>query len=143
MTGFTWAPVYVSYGRNNRTHMLRVPLAGGRVESRAVDTACNPYLAAAMLLAAGLEGIEQGLDPGDPIPLNMYEQTDEQLQELGVEVLPRTLLEAVDALAADPLAEQVFGKDLRDAYVELKQAEWWSYHNTVSDWEYDRYLLFF
>jgi glutamine synthetase len=143
MTGFTWAPVYISYGRNNRTHMLRVPMTGGRVESRAVDTACNSYLAAAMMLGAGLEGIEQRLDPGDPIPLNMYEQSDEQLEALGVKVLPRTLLEAVEALAADPVAEAVLGTELRDAYVELKQAEWWSYHNTVSDWEYDRYLVFF
>ena len=67
MTGFTWAPVYISFGANNRTHMLRIPMGGGRVESRAVDTACNPYLAAAILLGAGLEGIENDLDPGDPI----------------------------------------------------------------------------
>lgn len=143
MTGFTWAPVYISFGRNNRTHMLRIPMGGGRVESRAVDTSCNPYLAAALLLAAGLEGIEQELDPGDPIALNMYEQSDEQLRELGVSVLPRTLLEAVDAFRADPLCEQVFGTELRDSYAELKETEWWSYHNTVSDWEYDRYLTFF
>ncbi|MEA2247545.1 MAG: glutamine synthetase, partial [Solirubrobacteraceae bacterium] len=143
MTGFTWAPVYISYGANNRTHMLRIPMGGGRVESRAVDTACNPYLAAAMLLGAGLEGIEQDLDPGDPIGLNMYEQSDAQLEELGVSVLPRTLLEAVEAFDADPLAEQVFGKELKDSYVALKTAEWWDFHNTVSEWDYDRYLEFF
>ncbi len=143
MTGFTWAPVYISYGANNRTHMLRVPMGGGRVESRAVDTAVNPYLAAAMLLGAGLEGIEEQLDPGDPIRLNMYEQSDEQLAELGVSVLPRTLLEAVEAFQADPLSEQVLGSELRTSYAELKTAEWWDYHNTVSEWEYDRYLEFF
>jgi glutamine synthetase len=143
MTGFTWAPVYISYGANNRTHMLRVPMGGGRVESRAVDTAVNPYLAAAMLLGAGLEGIEEQLDPGDPIRLNMYEQSDEQLAELGVSVLPRTLLEAVEAFEADPLSEQVLGSELRASYAELKTAEWWDYHNTVSEWEYDRYLEFF
>ena len=143
MTGFTWAPVYISYGANNRTHMLRIPMGGGRVESRAVDTACNPYLAAAMLLGAGLEGIEGELDPGDPIRLDMYQQSDDQLAELGVSVLPRTLLEAVEALAADPLAEQVLGSELKASYVELKQREWWDYHNTVSEWEYDRYLEFF
>ena len=80
MTGFTWAPVYVSYGNNNRTHMLRIPMTSPRVESRAVDMTTNPYLGAAMMLAAGLEGIEQELDPGDPIPHNMYLQTDEELQ---------------------------------------------------------------
>jgi glutamine synthetase len=143
MTGFTWAPVYISYGANNRTHMLRIPMGGGRVESRAVDTACNPYLAAAMLLGAGLEGIEENLDPGDPITLNMYEQSDAQLDELGVSVLPRTLLEAVEAFDADPLSEQVLGKELKQSYVELKTTEWWDFHNTVSEWDYDRYLEFF
>ena len=143
MTGFTWAPVYISYGANNRTHVLRIPMGGGRVESRAVDTACNPYLSAALLLGAGLEGIEEDLDPGDPIRLNMYEQSDEKLNELGVDVLPRTLLEAIEAFDADPLPERVFGAELKASYVELKQQEWWEYHNTVSQWEYDRYLEFF
>ena len=143
MTGFTWAPVFISYGRNNRTHMLRIPSGSPRIESRAVDTSCNPYLAAAMFLAAGLEGIERGLDPGDPIPLNMYEQTDEQLLELGVSTLPRTLLEAVEALARDPLADEVLGPDLARAFVELKSREWWDFHSTVSQWEHDRYLDFF
>ncbi len=143
MTGFTWAPVYISYGANNRTHMLRIPMGGGRVESRAVDTAANPYLAAAMLLGAGLEGIENEFDPGDPIRLNMYEQSDEQLADLGVSVLPRTLLEAVEAFDADPLGAQVLGSELKQSYVELKTQEWWEYHNTVSEWEYDRYLEFF
>jgi glutamine synthetase len=96
-----------------------------------------------MMLAAGLEGIEQELDPRDPIRLNMYEQSDRDLERLGVDVLPRTLLEAVEALDADPLAEQVFGKDLTASYVELKSREWWEYHNTVSEWEIDRYLTFF
>ena len=143
MTGFTWAPVYISFGRNNRTHMLRIPMGGGRVESRAVDTSVNPYLAAAMMLGAGLEGIENDLDPGDPIALNMYEQSDAQLAEMGVSVLPRTLLEAVEAFDRDPLAEQVLGPELKQSYVELKTEEWWDYHNTVSEWEYDRYLEFF
>jgi glutamine synthetase len=143
MTGFTWAPVYISFGANNRTHMLRIPMGGGRVESRAVDTSVNPYLAAAMMLGAGLEGIESELDPGDPIALNMYLQSDERLAEMGVSVLPRTLLEAVEALDADPLAEEVLGPELKASYVELKSSEWWDYHNTVSAWEYDRYLEFF
>jgi len=143
MTGFTWAPVFVSYGRNNRTHMLRIPGGSRRVESRAVDTSCNPYLAAAMFLAAGLEGIDHGLDPGDPIPLNMYEQTDDQLRELRVSTLPRTLLEAAEALAADPLADDVLGPELKASFVDLKTREWWEYHNTVSHWEHDRYLDFF
>lgn len=143
MTGYTWAPVYVSYGDNNRTHMLRIPVTSPRVESRAVDTSCNPYLAAAMMLAAGLGGIEERLDPGDPIRLNMYEQSDEDLDRLGVKVLPRTLLEAIEAFESDPLAEQVLGPELKESYTDLKKREWWDYHNTVSEWEIDRYLTFF
>lgn len=142
MTGFTWAPVYISYGNNNRTHMLRVPMTSPRVESRAVDMATNPYLGAAMMLAAGLEGIAEKLDPGDPIPDNMYLQSDEQLRAMGVSTLPRTLLEAIEAFDADPLSEVVFGEELKQSYVELKQAEWWTYHDSVSEWEIDRYLTF-
>ena len=143
MTGFTWAPIFRSYGGNNRTHMLRIPLTSARVESRAVDGTANPYLGAAAYLQAGLDGIERELDPGDPIDRNMYVLSEEELRGLGVETLPRTLLEAAEAFAADPLMEKVFGIELRDAYVELKTAEWWDYHNEVSPWEIERYLTFF
>ena len=157
MTGYTWAPIFISYGGNNRTHMMRVPLvrpqiedapdrndgtylSGARVECRAVDPSLNPYLGAAMMLAAGLEGIEQNLDPGDPINLNMYELSAADLAKRGVRSLPRTLLEAVEAFAADPLGRSVFGADLFDAFIDVKQREWWSYHNSISKWEYDNYL---
>ena len=144
MTGFTWAPIFISYGRNNRTHMVRVPMTSARVESRAVDATCNPYLTAAAYLHAGLDGIERELDPGDPIPVDMYVLDDAGLDRLGVKTLPRTLLEAVEALAADrEFADRVLGKELADAYIELKTAEWWDYHNEVSPWETDRYLTFF
>jgi glutamine synthetase len=160
MTGFTWAPVFISYGGNNRTHMLRVPmlrpevegsakpdegvyLSSARWECRAVDPAMNPYLAAAMMLGAGLNGIEEGLDPGDPLDINMYELGDDELRKRGVEELPRTLLEAVEAFDADPLSEQVMGPDLKTSFVKLKSAEWWDYHNHVSDWEIDHYLTRF
>jgi glutamine synthetase len=143
MTGFTWAPIFRSYGGNNRTHMLRIPITSARVESRAVDGTANPYLAAAAYLQAGLEGIEQELDPGEPIDRNMYLLSQSELNALGVKTLPRTLLEAVEAFSADPLMEHAFGTELRDAYVELKTQEWWEYHNEVSPWEIDRYLTFF
>ena len=143
MTGFTWAPIFISYGRNNRTHMLRIPMTSPRVESRAVDSTSNCYLAAAAYLQAGLEGIENDWDPGEPLPQNMYLLDDEQLRELGVSTLPRTLLEAVETFDADPLMEQVLGPELKKSFVELKTQEWWEYHNTVSAWEIDRYLTFF
>jgi glutamine synthetase len=143
MTGFTWAPVFVSYGRNNRTHMMRIPQTSPRLESRAIDGTVNTYLAAAAYLHAGLDGIEHGWDPGEPIDRNMYLASQAELDELGVRTLPRTLLEAVEAFAADPLMERVLGPELRRAYIELKTAEWWSYHNEVSPWEIDRYLTSF
>ncbi|MFQ5936860.1 MAG: type III glutamate--ammonia ligase, partial [Acidiferrobacterales bacterium] len=119
MTGYTWAPIFISYGGNNRTHMLRVPkvrpeieggaphedevyLSSTRIESRAVDSSMNPYLGAAMMLAAGLDGIERDLDPGDPIDVNMYEMNDRELKRRKVKLLPRTLLEAIEAFAKDP-----------------------------------------
>jgi glutamine synthetase len=143
MSGSTWAPVFISYGRNNRTHMLRVPTKSPRVESRAVDASVNAYLGAALVLAAGLDGIERELDPGPPIDLDMYVQPDERIAELGVELLPRTLDEAIDAFEADPLTLEVFGPDLHQAYIEFKRAEWEDFHNTVSHWEWERYLTFY
>jgi glutamine synthetase len=143
MSGSTWAPVHISYGRNNRTHMLRVPTKSPRVESRAVDASVNAYLGAAMVLAAGLEAIDAGADPGPPIDLDMYTQSDAQIDELGVKILPRTLQEAVDAFEASPLAREVFGPDLHSAYVDFKRAEWNEYHNAVSEWEWQRYLTLY
>ena len=160
MTGYTWAPIFISYGGNNRTHMLRVPmlrpeiegdqkpsdgvyLSSARVECRAVDSSMNPYLAAAMMLGAGLDGIERNLDPGGPRDINMYELNDSQLAEQGVQTLPRTLLEAIEAFGRDPLGEKVMGSELAASYQELKTAEWWDFHNEVSTWELDAYLTKF
>lgn len=143
MSGSTWAPVFCCYGNNNRTNMLRIPSAGARVECRAPDIACNPYLGAALMLAAGLEGIEQGIDPGLPHRENMYHYSDAEIAQAGIECLPKTLSEATDAIAADPLALQVLGPEMHKAFVGFKRAEWDSYHNTVSEWEMKRYLRLF
>jgi glutamine synthetase len=143
MSGYTWAPVYVCYGGNNRTNMLRIPMGGGRVECRAPDIACNLYLAAAMMLTAGLEGIREALDPGAPHMENMYEYSEADLERLGIQVLPRTLLEAVEAFAADPLSREVFGELMFKTFVDFKRREWADYHNHVSDWELKRYLAMF
>jgi glutamine synthetase len=142
-SGFTWAPVMCCYGNNNRTNTLRVPLGGGRVELRAADSACNPYLAAAMVLAAGLEGIEEELDPGDPHTDNMYLKTPAELAEMGIRQLPATLAEAVDAFEADPITAKTFGPAMHKAWIDYKREEWRQYINYVSDWEKDRYLKFF
>lgn len=143
MSGSTWAPVYICYGNNNRTNMLRIPLAGGRVECRAADISTNLYLGAAMILAAGLEGIRDGLDAGEPHTENMYDYSLGELEARGIEFLPRTLGEAVEAFAADPLSKKVMGNTMYQTYIDYKRQEWEEYHNHVSDWEIQRYLKFF
>lgn len=142
-SGFTWAPCFVSYGNNNRTNTLRIPGGGGRVELRSADSSCNPYLGIAMMVAAGLEGIEQRIDPGDPHTDNLYLKSDDERERAGVTWLPRTLDEAVTAFERDPLSREVFGDLMYESWIELKRAEWLSYLNHVSDWERDRYLKFF
>lgn len=143
MSGSTWAPVFVCYGNNNRTNALRIPLGGGRVELRAADSANNPYIGAAMVLSAGLEGIREDLDPGEPHTENMYNKSPEELKELGIKLLPRTLEEAIDAFEADPFSQAVMGEDMFKAYASFRREEWDAYHNHVSDWERARYLKFF
>jgi glutamine synthetase len=103
----------------------------------------NPYLAAAMMLAAGLDGVEHDLDPGEPINVNMYHLNDTELSQQQVRTLPRTLEEAITAFAADPLSRTVMGVDLYQAFVSLKQQEWWDFHTHVSEWEIQRYLTKF
>jgi len=142
-SGFTWAPVFVCYGGNNRTNTLRIPLAGGRVELRAADSACNPYLGAAMTIAAGLAGIADDLDPGPGHAENMYLKTPAELQALGVTTLPRSLGDACDAFAADPLGRNVMGERMAEAWLTYKREEWQSYSVHVSDWEKTRYLKMF
>ena len=146
-SGSSWAPVFVSYGFNNRTQMLRIP-AGGRIEDRTVDGSCNPYLGATAILAAGLDGIENDLDPGDPTTeLNLHEVTEEQRKELGVDLLPANLLDATRELEQNDVLRKALGhtgrEDYVDYYVRVKQAEWEEWHNEVTPWEIKRYLQLF
>lgn len=139
MPYYTWAPVFNSFGKNNRTNALRVPMAGGRVESRNADASCNPYLAATLVLAAGLEGIREKIDPGDATEDNLYELTDKQLAERGIEELPTTLQEAVAAFSEDPFVTSVLGQELRDEFIRYKSEEWRQYHQRISPWEIEQY----
>ena len=143
MSGFTWAPIFVCYGNNNRTNMLRIPMNGPRIECRAADMSCNVYLGAAMILAAGLEGIKQDLDPGQPHRENMYLSSPEMLASQNIGLLPRTLGEAIDAFEADPLSEAVMGPLMYKTFINFKRNEWMDYQSHVSDWEINRYLRFF
>ena len=143
MAYFSWAPVFNSFGSNNRTNSIRVPMNGGRCESRNADGSLNPYLAATLALAAGLEGIKEGIDPGKPNDDNLYELNEAQRNDRNIEFLPQTLIEAVEAFAEDPFVEQVLGKALRDEFVRYKVLEWESYHQSISAWEIERYSHLF
>lgn len=143
MSYFSWAPVFNSYGSNNRTNSVRVPSGGGRCESRNADGAVNPYLAAALVLAAGLEGIREGLDPGNPNEDNLYDITEAERARRGIEFLPQTLQEAVAAFAEDPLVEQALGRELKEEFIRYKIEEWETYHLAVSKWEVERYSYMF
>jgi glutamine synthetase len=146
VSGATWAPAYVSYGGNNRTQMLRVS-GGANVENRACDGAANPYLAIAAQLAAGLDGIERRLGPGEPNRENLYALTPEEVAHRGIRSLPPTLLHAVDELAGDDVLRQALGKtpdgDYVDYYASVKRREFLSWHAAVGASEIDRYLTLF
>jgi glutamine synthetase len=143
MSYYSWAPVFNSFGTNNRTNSIRIPMGGGRCESRNADSSCNPYLAAALVLAAGLEGVRDQLEPGDPHHENLYELSPAQLARIGVQELPRTLGEAVESFEADPFTGKILGAELKKEFIKCKRAEWEEYHQTVSQWEIDRYARLF
>ncbi|HWB57289.1 MAG TPA: type III glutamate--ammonia ligase [Gaiellaceae bacterium] len=145
-SGATWSPVWISYGYNNRTQMLRVP-GPGRVEDRTIDGSCNPYLAATAILAAGLDGIENGLDPGDPNSENLYTIPYDELRGRGLETLPSNLLEATHELKENDVVRKALGRgrdeDYADYFIRVKREEWDRYHEQVTPWEVAEYLTRF
>lgn len=141
LSGATWAPAYITYGDNNRTCMVRVPY--GRLELRLPDGSANPYLVTIGLLAAGMDGVERKLDPGDPNNTNLYEWSSEQLKKHKIGILPQNLNESLDALEADSVLTNAMGKALTAEFLRLKRMEWVEYQRHVSTWEVDRYLEFF
>src|SRR6476469_5260904 len=145
-SGATWSPVWISYGYNNRTQMLRIP-GPGRIEDRTIDGSCNPYLAAAAVLAAGLDGIVNELDPEDPNWENLYAESADTLLSLGMRALPANLLEAVGELERDDVLREALGparaEDYVDYYAGVKRDEWFRYHEQVTDWALREYLTRF
>ena len=140
-SGFTWTPAFISYGDNNRTQMIRT--AGpGHLEDRTVSSGCNPYLAFAAYIAAGMEGFKRKIDPGKPNLTNMYELTPAQTKKLGIEILPQSLYEALDELDGDQVIKDSLGP-IYDEFYDVKKREWNEYHSQVSDWELNRYLTLF
>jgi glutamine synthetase len=145
-SGATWSPVCITYGGNNRTQMIRIP-ANDRFEDRTVDGACNPYLAATVLVAAGLDGIGNKLDPGEPNTENLHAVPEEELRRRGICILPGNLLDATRNLAADTVLRQALGsavnEDYIDYYTRVKQLEWSSFHQQVTEREANRSLALF
>jgi glutamine synthetase len=140
-SGFTWTPAFVTYGDNNRTQMIRT--AGpGHFEDRTVSAGCNPYLALAAYLAAGLDGIENKIDPGEPNFGNMYGRPLHEVLEEGIEILPQSLWEAVQELRGNEVIKASLGV-IADEFIDLKTKEWETYDRQVTPWEIDEYLTFF
>jgi glutamine synthetase len=145
-SGATWSPVWISYGYNNRTQMLRIP-APGRVEDRTVDGSTNPYLAATVILAAGIDGIENRIDPGEPNSDNLYSIPHDELRARGLDTLPSNLLQATLELERDDVIREALGQarneDYVDYFIKVKQEEWNRYHEQVTPWEIKEYLTRF
>jgi len=140
LSGATWAPAYISYGDNNRSAMVRIP--HGRLELRLPDGSCNPYLATAAVIIAGLDGIDRELEPGEPHNQNLYALNPEELKAAGIRILPQNLHEALQALEQDVLLCQALGP-VAGEFLRLKHMEWVEYMRHVSDWEIKNYLEFF
>lgn len=137
------APTNIVWSERNRSPLARVPASRGRgtrVELRMPDPACNPYLAFAVMIAAGLDGVRRQLDPGAPVARNIYEMTDREKKRAGIKSLPEDLNEAVREMQRSTLVRAALGDHLFDHFVAAKQAEWHEYVAAVHPWELDRYL---
>ncbi|WP_298524132.1 type I glutamate--ammonia ligase [uncultured Methanobrevibacter sp.] len=137
------APVYLAYGLKNRSALIRVPAARGkatRIEYRSPDPACNPYLAFAVMLEAGVDGIVNKIDPGDPIEADIYSMTEEEREAMGIKVLPSSLWEAYHSLEEDPLILDALGPHISEKFLELKYQEWDEYRVQVFGYEQRKYL---
>ena len=137
------APTYIAWSATNRSPLVRVPAsrgAGTRVELRCPDCACNPYLAIAVCLAAGLDGIKRGLTPPESVQKDIYEMTEQERVEAGIGNLPSNLYEAIQEMKKSEFVKKVLGEEVFNKYIRAKSEEWDEYTSQVTDWEIDRYL---
>ena len=140
------APVYIAWSERNRSPLVRVPAARGvgtRAELRSPDPSCNPYLAFAVVLKAGIDGIKNQIDPGEPVSQNIYTMNKEEKESLGIESLPSTLNEALLELDKDEVVKSALTSHILENYVEAKREEWENYRIQVHRWELDRYLTIY
>jgi glutamine synthetase len=139
------APVYISWARNNRSGILRVPAgknnsSSTRVEYRAPDPMCNPYLAFSVVLAAGLKGLEEGYELPNEVAANLFELTDEQIAAEGIGILPQSLSEALTEMERSELVAEALGEHIFEWFLRNKRKEWREYKTQVTPFEIDRYL---
>ena len=143
VSGFE-APVYIAWSMSNRSPLIRVPGVrgnGSRLELRNPDPSCNPYLALALMLHAGIEGIEKGMNPPEPIGKNIYNMSDEDLEQNGIERMPLDLKEAMDCLHKDALMKEALGSHILENYTKAKNIEWQEYTTCVHPWEVSNYIV--
>ena len=140
------APVYISWARTNRSALIRVPKnrpnkpAAARIELRCPDPACNPYLAFAVMLRSGLEGIEQNIDAPEPVEENLYHFDESERLRRNIQTLPGSLPEALDEMEKDELVRETLGDHIMERLLEAKRGEWDDFRMRVTQWELDRYL---
>lgn len=140
------APVYITWAHRNRSNMIRVPLykpdkeTASRIEFRAPDPACNPYLAFAVLLHAGLEGIEQGYPIPEPVEQDVYTMSESERDKLGIESIPGSLNEAIALMEKSELVRQALGNHIFEKFIQNKKIEWEAYRSQVHSYELERYL---
>ena len=138
------APVYIAWSMRNRSPLIRIPAQTGttqRIELRSPDSATNPYLAIAVCLAAGLDGIRNQIEPPASVEGNIFAMSEEEREKAGIKYLPTSLAEAIDGLEQDALIREVLGEHISRKYNEAKKEEWKEYCAAVSSWEIDRYLV--
>lgn len=137
------APTNIAWSEKNRSPLIRVPAPRGeatRIELRMPDPSCNPYLAFAVMLRAGLDGIDQKIDPGPPVNKNIYKMSQRERRHLRIEELPATLAEALDVFEKSELMRDTLGEHIFQHFLEAKREEWFDYSSQVSLWERERYL---
>ncbi len=140
------APTNVAWSERNRSPMVRIPARRGigtRCEVRLPDPSCNPYLAFAVMLAAGLDGVTQKLDPGPPVNKNVFQMSQREKRRLKIDELPATLSDALDALEKDKVIMDALGPHLAESYIAGKRQVWTEFLATVHPWELDRYLSYY
>ncbi len=137
------APVYVAWSASNRSALVRIPASRGlgtRVEVRCPDPTCNPYLAFAMMLNCGLDGIKNNLETPAPVNVNIFDMTPAEKEAAGIDSMPASLEEAIVAFQANPISLETLGEHIYEKYVACKQSEWDKYRTAVTDWELEEYL---